>query len=184
MRNGDHGSALPGFSASGIERNRRRPQRVHARRVAGSTIPGVEARGEETHRVAVRLPDTGVDDAGIEATCETGDDAGHLAQDRRDAIHVAPHHHVRHARRRRHLLDVVVAGLLRAPERQRVVQETIGRLTADLEQPGHRDINERTPGSCLRGRQQITPDEADVGLISTNVAPVRWCDTRTVSRLV
>jgi hypothetical protein len=104
-----------------------------------------------------------------------------------DLAHVAPHHHVRHPGRRRELTHVVVRRLLDAAERierQRVVDEELGRALRHRDQLRERHARERR--MMRRLLHQIAADEPEVRLthLGDRLARLVVHRTRHVEALV
>jgi len=87
-------------------------------------------------------------------------DVADVGHDRRHALHVAPHHGVRHPCGCRELLDVVVGALAGLAERQGVVEENRRRGSRHFDQSRRRYRQQGLTHGVLL--QQIAADQARV----------------------
>ena len=91
IRSGDHGSSRPGLSAIGVfERDRRDPERVHARRVARQDRAEDPALAEVRQRPPVVVAEPAVEDRQVKPARQPGDDDVDLVEDPEDLLRVVP----------------------------------------------------------------------------------------------
>ena len=164
MRNGVHGSALPGFSTSGIFSA---IAGTHSEwtpgELLGSTTPSASARGKKL--IALRAYPAGVEHVEIEAARQAVEHVFHLASTPcGSSAMLRGTIDVRHAGRRRHLAHVVLRRLRRWPPSGSVsFAKELGRARAISQTARRREMRPATAlGLVLI--EQIAADQADVGL--------------------
>ena len=187
MRNGVHGSALPGRRTSGIfsaiagtHSRARRASCSAARRRARRCADRSSRRGRSCS------PWPAIEQRQVEAARQPAQDACASRHHAGDALHVAAHHRVRHAGRRRQLLDVVVRRLLRRRRAAACRSENGPRRSRTCRSAASTGIaaSARAPIACRSGRRSRRMRPTLAWLISTNGSRVAWCGARTTSRLL
>ena len=162
-RSGVHGSSLAGF-----DDDRRFQEQLPAGtcestagELLGITNPGCLRRGIVADRRAKLVAETMVENREVKAACKAVQHGLHVRQRVMHLGHVAPHHDMRQAARRRKRLQVILRRL-RVPlvaQWQRAVQKQVTRLRADFNQLGRRELFQRRArfGDALQVTCVIAP---------------------------
>ena len=114
--------------------------------------------------MAVRLAHAPIEDGGVQAAGEPGEDALQLHEHGADLLHVAAHEDVRKAGRRRELVDVVLRRLGLVAHGQGLGGEGVGGAAAQGQQILDGEGRERGAHRSLRFLEQVAPHEPRVGL--------------------
>ena len=93
------------------------PQRVYARRVAWQDHSERVRTSEKTQCVSVGVSESGIEYLQIQIACEPAKDIFHFTHNAADLLHVASHHYMREARRRRNLMNIVLRPLFEISKR-------------------------------------------------------------------